>query len=73
MKIIHEDADGKYIVVMDHHELCSAPGRGVLSRFAVGSEVDILDVAAIRDRLQKAFEALRPIVSDEVRKRKAAP
>jgi hypothetical protein len=73
MKIIHEDADGKYIVVMDHHELCIASGRGVLSRFAVGSEVGILDVSAIRDRLQKAFEALRPIVSDEVRKRKAAP
>jgi hypothetical protein len=65
MKIIHEDADGKYIVVIDHRELCSASGRGVLSRFGVGSEVEVLDVNAVRERLQRAFEALRPIVGSD--------
>ncbi len=62
MKIIHEDSDGRYVVVMNHNELCSASGRGVLCSFAIGNDVDVLDVNAIRERLQRAFEALRPIV-----------
>lgn len=65
MKIIHEDSDGRYVVVMSHRELCSASGRGIMAKFGPGSELEVLDVSAVRERLGRAFEALKPIVGAE--------
>jgi hypothetical protein len=58
MKILHGDADGNLVVLMERSEWCQATGDGAMADLKVGHERGARDLDEAERRLHRVYEKI---------------